>query len=174
MDVDWRLIAAFGSPIVAALSLLYLRHRNKKLDRQRQGTFVVYVIDSYRFKTSKLNGARILLVNASITNRANRPITFACSATIEYVSKDGVVHRAILAHDPELVKVLNNDSLSIFEHSVRVDSDGIATGWILLSIPLAVFEAMRIEKYTLRIEDTDKRTVDTSIYLVKDMTDENP
>jgi len=32
---------------------------------------------------------------------------------------------------------------------------------------------MRIEKYTVQVEDTDKRKVDTSIYLVKDITDEN-
>jgi len=168
--VDWKLWVAVGSLSIAALTLFYNYRRHKRTDIQRRGSFEVYVIDSYRVRPSETEGKRILMVNASITNRATRSMSYSCSVSIEYLTGEGVVHRAILGHEPTLVNGVRNDSLTVFEDIVRIDAEAIATGWLLFPVPTSVMEAMRIERYVVVVQDIDGRRNESSIYLIKDIT----
>jgi len=136
----------------------------------RQANFSLYLIDAYRWNTK--NKKRYLLFHITITNKSDSKSSFKAELEIEYLRDDDSVARVIVQHDERYKKEIPHEEISTFPNDVRIEEKGIQSKWMLFEQPQNIFLEYRIEKYSIKVIDTQGNHQITECSIIKEWTND--
>ena len=131
----------------------------------RQSNFTLYLIEGCRWTSKGDSQKKLLLFHVTITNKSDSKSSFKAELEIEYIRPDDSVARAIITHDENLQSFVSNKSLAFFQNDIRIEEKGIQSKWLIFDQPATVFKECRIEKYSIKVADTQgsQHTIDSII-----------
>lgn len=176
MNFDiWSIIAS----ILAAISALSA-YRSSRLAKkalaltQRQfdskrADFDLYIIDSYRWHLDKIPKRKFLLFNIAVKNKSETSCTFNANLEIEYINADNSVSRIILEHNPDLLKEMPNNQISLFPKDLRLEGRDSVSKWFIFEQPIELFQGQRIAEYSIKATDTSGNFSTAVVTIMKDL-----
>lgn len=167
----WTILAALAAVLSAISAFRSSRFAKRALAitgqtyKDRQANFTLYLIDGFRWTFKGDDKRKFLLFHITISNKSDSKSSFKAELEIEYIREDYSVARVIMTHDENLQKLISNKSLSVFPNDIRIEEKGMQSKWLIFDQPTTVFKEHRIEKYSIKIIDTqgNSQTVDSII-----------
>jgi hypothetical protein len=173
----WTILAAFAAVLsaISAFRSSRIAKRALSITRQtyqdRQANFTLYLIDGFRWTSKENDKRKFLLFHITISNKSDSKSSYRAEVEIEYIREDNSVARVIMTHNEDLQKLILNKSLTIFSNDIRIDEKGMQSKWLIFDQPAAVFQLHRIEKYSIKITDTQGNSQTVDSILLKELND---
>lgn len=174
----WTVIAAIAA-LISAFSAFKSRgyakrafHLAQQNYNDRQANFSLYLIDAYRWTIKTKQKHRYLLFHITIFNKSDSKSSFKAELEIEYLRSDNSVARAIISHDDKHKKEIPHKEISAFSNDIRIDEKGMQSKWIIFEQPQNAFTDYRIEKYTIKVTDTQGNNQTTECSIIKELTND--
>ncbi len=175
----WAVIAAISAMIAAfsafksrgyAKRALNLAQRNYD---DRQSDFSLYLIDAYRWTTKTTPKHKYLLFHITLMNKSDSKSSFKAELEIEYLRDDDSVARAIIPHQEKYQQETPQKLISAFPNDIRIEENGMQSKWMIFEQPQNAFGGYRIEKYSIKVTDTQGNSQAISCSIIKELADEN-
>jgi len=174
----WTVIAVIAA-LISAFSAFKSRgyaRRAFNLAQQnyndRQANFSLYLIDAFRWTTKTKPKQRYLLFHITIFNKSDSKSSFKAELEIEYLRNDNSVARAIIPHDEKHHKEIPQKDISAFSNDIRIEEKGMQSKWMIFEQPQNAFIDYRIEKYSVKVTDTQGNNQITGCSIIKELTND--
>ncbi|WP_090602263.1 hypothetical protein [Parapedobacter koreensis] len=170
----WTVIAV-AATIISAFSAYQSRGFAKKsyeLAQQnygdRQADFSLYLHEAYRWSTQAEPIKKILLFHVAVFNKSDSKSSFKADLEIEYIRDDDSVARVIIHHNENHKSEIPKDSISAFPNDIRVEERGMMSKWLMFEQPQNAFAGYRIDKYTIKVTDTQGNCQTSECSIIKE------
>lgn len=174
----WTIIAALAAIASAVWAFFSNRIAKKALKlaqqeyKDKQSKFSLYLIEGFRWFSRTNEARKFLLFHITIRNQSSVRNSFISELEIEYIRQDNSVARVTVDHNDALLNFIKGYHLSTFDKEIRIDEKGIISKWLIFEQPSDIFMKLRIEKYTIRVIDTQDVSSSLECFILKDLTDE--
>ena len=82
------------------------------------------------------------------------------------------MHIMLFQHSPQLIDLIPQKELKIFDDDIRVDEKSSQSKWLIFEQPVAFFEQYKIDKYVIRVRDVNDVDKEVEVVLIKEIKDE--
>lgn len=172
----WTIIAAIAASISAysAYKSRGFAKKSYELAMQnysdRQANFSLYLIDSFRWIQKNETKRKFLLFHITIFNKSDSKSSYKADLEIEYLRSDHSIARAIIPHEEKHQTEISQNNISSFSNDIRIEEKGMQSKWLIFEQPINAFKDYRIEKYTIKITDTQGNNQTVNCSLIKELT----
>lgn len=172
-----ELLISIGALVVALISALYavrstqiaqraLSISEEEFQARKEG-LSLYLIEGINYITEEKKF--IFGFNLSVTNKATAPNAIQrIELIISFVRSDNSIGNIILQHDQNLNNSIKGHEVSPFKNSMKIAPKSAITNWCLFLCGNEFQQYGRINKYTLRITDSNGDVNEATSYLIKE------
>jgi hypothetical protein len=138
----------------------------KEYNSKKEG-LNIYLIEGVNYLNP--DEGYIFAFNTSVTNQATLANTIKrIELIITFIREDETIGNSIIQHDSSLCESIAGHHVSPFQLPMEIQGKSAQAGWFLFSLSRAVRKFGRIDKYTLRVTDTQGNVTEATSYLIKE------
>lgn len=172
-----ELLISIGALVVALISASYavrstqiaqraLSISEEEFQAKKEG-LSLYLIEGINYITE--DEKFIFGFNLSVTNKATAPNAIQrIELIISFVRSDNSIGNIILQHDQNLKNSIKGHEVSPYRSSMEIAPKSATTNWCLFKCSSELEQYGRIDKYTLRITDSNGAVNEAISYLIKE------